>query len=86
MKKIAVLLFLVAVILVSVFYFVQPCDFTGGWGLQHSERPSACDCKGVKIVTQNDLSVDGNYETMCIGIATPKEIQDDNIPEILEVI
>jgi hypothetical protein len=36
----------------------------------------------MKILVENKLYVDGDYETRCIGIAIPKEVEQESPPGI----
>jgi hypothetical protein len=69
MNKIVIILLTLIALIVIAASFIKTCDFIGGWG---RGNPKACDCKGIKITTDNSLPVDGNYQTVCVGISSPK--------------
>lgn len=69
MKKIVIVLLILITTIFFIASFTKTCDFIGGWG---RGTPKACDCKGLKITIDNSLPVDGDYQTVCVGISSPK--------------
>lgn len=72
-KKVIVVLLIVVGVIGLWFYYSVPCDAVYGW---NALPPKACDCKGIKVTTDNSLAVDGSYITQCIGIAISKEVEN----------
>lgn len=69
MRKMIIVLLVLIVLIVIFVNFIKTCDFIGGWG---RGTPKACDCKGIKITVEDSLPVDGNYQTVCVGLSIPK--------------
>jgi hypothetical protein len=66
-----VFLFIIVAVVSNVVPIPSPinvggnCDFIGGWGRGET---SHCYCVGIKVLVDDSLPVDGNYETRCLGI------------------
>jgi len=68
-KKIIIILVIFVTFILIIIKITSECDYRGSWGRGPSK---SCDCKGIKILLFDDLAVDGDYLTVCVGVAYPK--------------
>jgi hypothetical protein len=64
-----IVIFLLLVVVVSIF-FISSCDHETGWRVGPQVT---CTCRGLKITTRNDLPVDGDRVSYCIGVIEQKD-------------
>ena len=83
MKKVVVIfLLLVGAIILASLFMVNTCSLKTGWavGVQRS-----CECSGIEWTLYNQLPVDGDMKTACIGVIKSSECYEYKNYEKVEV-
>lgn len=81
-KMIVIFLLAVATIIIVSLLLVRTCSLQTGWnvGVQKS-----CECSGIEWTLYNQLPVDGDMKTVCIGVIKSVECYEYKNNEKVEV-
>jgi len=83
MKKVVVMfLLVVAAIILAGLLLVHTCSLGTGWGVGVQK---SCECSGVEWTLYNQLPVDGDMRTVCIGVIKSAECYEYKNNEKVEI-